>query len=333
MADDSPPDSIDQSKEKKKSRRPANTAFRQQRLKAWQPILTPKTVIPLFFAIGIICAPIGGLLIWASAGVKYFSIDYTDCFGSAPTDAPGPMDESLIDSAWDDNDTVTASWQRFPEINHTYGTYEVSGLTRCVLNFTTPKQLKAPVLFYYSLENFYQNHRRYVQSFYAEQLLGDAVSASGIKDSLCEPLEFDEDHDQRAFYPCGLIANSMFNDTFSPLVLLNVPGESGGVEERASDNETYIMSEKGIAWESDKELYGKTKITDYDSIVPPKYWQIRYPDGRYTEEHPPPDISEDEHFMVWMRTAGLPDFSKLYARNDTNPLVAGTYSLEIIDSK
>lgn len=84
MADDTPPDSIDQSKEKKKSRRPANTAFRQQRLKAWQPILTPKTVIPLFFAIGIICAPIGGLLIWASTSVKYFSIDYTNCFTSAP---------------------------------------------------------------------------------------------------------------------------------------------------------------------------------------------------------------------------------------------------------
>ena len=32
-------------REKKKwSRRPANTAFKQQRLKAWQPILTPKTV-------------------------------------------------------------------------------------------------------------------------------------------------------------------------------------------------------------------------------------------------------------------------------------------------
>lgn len=69
MDDSSPPESIDNTKEKKKSRRPANTAFRQQRLKAWQPILTPKTVIPLFFVIGIICAPIGGLLIYASSTV------------------------------------------------------------------------------------------------------------------------------------------------------------------------------------------------------------------------------------------------------------------------
>lgn len=51
---------------KTKSRRPPNTAFRQQRLKAWQPILTPKTVLPLLFAVGIIFAPLGGVLLWAS---------------------------------------------------------------------------------------------------------------------------------------------------------------------------------------------------------------------------------------------------------------------------
>jgi hypothetical protein len=34
-----------------------------------RPILTPKTVLPLFFVIGIIFAPIGGLLLYASAQV------------------------------------------------------------------------------------------------------------------------------------------------------------------------------------------------------------------------------------------------------------------------
>lgn len=69
MSDNSRPGSINEPQEKKKTRRPANTAFRQQRLKAWQPILTPKTVIPLFFVIGLICTPIGGLLIYASSTV------------------------------------------------------------------------------------------------------------------------------------------------------------------------------------------------------------------------------------------------------------------------
>lgn len=36
-----------------------------------RPILTPKTVLPLFFTIGIIFAPIGGLLLYASAQVRF----------------------------------------------------------------------------------------------------------------------------------------------------------------------------------------------------------------------------------------------------------------------
>ena len=38
----------------------------QQRLKAWQPILTPRTVLPTLFLVGILFAPIGGLLVWGS---------------------------------------------------------------------------------------------------------------------------------------------------------------------------------------------------------------------------------------------------------------------------
>ena len=50
--------------------RRADTAFKQQRLKAWQPILTPRTVLPTLFIIAIIFAPIGGLLIWGSNKVR-----------------------------------------------------------------------------------------------------------------------------------------------------------------------------------------------------------------------------------------------------------------------
>lgn len=48
----------------------SDTAFKQQRLKAWQPILTPKTVLPTLFIIGIIFAPIGALLVWGSSLVS-----------------------------------------------------------------------------------------------------------------------------------------------------------------------------------------------------------------------------------------------------------------------
>ena len=62
-------DSEEKKDKKPKSRKPPNTAFRQQRLLAYSPILTPKTVLPILFALGIICGPIGGLLLYASSQV------------------------------------------------------------------------------------------------------------------------------------------------------------------------------------------------------------------------------------------------------------------------
>ncbi|KAF3850336.1 hypothetical protein F7725_020055 [Dissostichus mawsoni] len=57
-----------------RSRKPENTAFKQQRLPAWQPILTAGTVLPAFFIIGLLFIPIGiGLF-----------IDYTGVDASSP---------------------------------------------------------------------------------------------------------------------------------------------------------------------------------------------------------------------------------------------------------
>lgn len=49
-----------------------------------RPILTPRTVLPLFFAVGIIFAPIGGLLLWASAQVSAPMGDYHGNQGEKP---------------------------------------------------------------------------------------------------------------------------------------------------------------------------------------------------------------------------------------------------------
>ncbi|KAL7622729.1 alkylphosphocholine resistance protein lem3 [Parahypoxylon ruwenzoriense] len=336
MDDSSTPESIDTTKEKKKSRRPANTAFRQQRLKAWQPILTPKTVIPLFFVIGIICAPIGGLLIYASSTlslvfkVKELRIDYTDCFRSSPTDNSELMDPSLVFPSFKDNNTINAMWQHTDGVNFTYGTFEVQNLTRCTLTFDIPEEMSPPVFLYYRLENFYQNHRRYVASFYDKQLLGDDVTVSDVDGSLCQPLATVNGTSGKAYYPCGLIANSVFNDTFMNPVLLNAPTREG--EQGGSTRQIYEMKNTSIAWESDKALFGPRKSTNYDNILPPPNWQIRYPNGRYSADALPPNLKDDEHFIVWMRTAGLPTFSKLYGRNDTSPMLIGTYSMDIIDN-
>ncbi len=79
---------------------------------------------------------------------------------------------------------------------------------QCVLQFDVPANIEPPVLLYYKLTNFFQNHRRYVKSLDQNQLRGDAVSVAKLGNGDCKPLAV---IDEKAVYPCGLIANSLFN--------------------------------------------------------------------------------------------------------------------------
>ncbi|KAI6710575.1 hypothetical protein JHW43_006905 [Diplocarpon mali] len=321
---------------KTKSRRPASEdpARGEEagwRLKAWQPILTPKTVLPLFFAIGIIFAPIGGVLLWASSQVQEIILDYSKCFSDAPIyPLTGAMNGGDVTMNFRKNSSNTIrsdppSWSR-QTVNITYfaGNNEVQPVivssTRCTINFTIPNEMKPPVLFYYKLTNFYQNHRRYAKSFSTDQLSGKAVSASSIDGGDCTPLTVETiNGTKKPYYPCGLAANSVFNDTFYSPVLLNVPGSN-------TNNETYEMAQTGISWESDRELYEETKYR-WDEVLVPPNWIERYPNGYSDAWHP--RLKEDEPFQVWMRLAGLPTFSKLAQRNDSATMKAGTYTLDI----
>jgi hypothetical protein len=92
----------------------------------------------------------------------------------------------------------------------------------CTIRFEVPSDITAPVYMYYRLTNFYQNNRKYVKSFDLKQLNGQAVLNP---DSACDPLgkvgqaevtvrvggETIRVGSDAVYYPCGLIANSMFS--------------------------------------------------------------------------------------------------------------------------
>lgn len=90
-----------------------------------------------------------------------------------------------------------------------------SSSSRCKVNLTNVN-LRHPVYMYYKLENFYQNHRRYVKSRNDAQLQGQVVlDYASLED--CDPRR-SKDNSQNAslFYvPCGLIAWSLFNGFFT----------------------------------------------------------------------------------------------------------------------
>lgn len=278
-----------QQQERPQTNRPGWSAFKNQRLKAWQPILTPQTVLPTFFVVGLLFLPLGIGLFVTSQQVQEVVLDYTQC------DQPNGVMPSTI-----------SNWTYQPETK------------LCAITFELATAFTGPVFMYYRLTNFYQNHRRYVKSFSSAQLQGQTPALSALQTD-CDPLvtTIDALNNTLPIYPCGLIANSVFNDTLSNLTY--VSGSSG------TPGSVYGFSQSGIAWPSDKAKFVKTNYQPYE-VLPPPNW------AKYANTYNVtgiPDISQDEHLMVWMRTAGLPNFRKLYAKS-TDTLPAGTYTITVL---
>lgn len=175
---------------------------------------------------------------------------------------------------------------------------------------------------YYGLSNFYQNHRRYVKSRDDGQLNGDP-SALLNPSKECEPYRRNED---KPIAPCGAIANSMFNDTLELFQVGN-----------ASDLMPITLKKKGIAWWTDKNVkFRNPPGTDpleerFKGTTKPVNW-VKPVYMLDSDEDNNGFINED--FIVWMRTAALPTFRKLYRlierKNDLHPtLPAGRYYLNI----
>ncbi len=171
----------------------------------------------------------------------------------------------------------------------------------CTLQIKLDSDFNSTVMVYYQLENFFQNHRRYIKSRSINQLKGKNLSKGQIKDD-CDPIITNEDlgrinsvggkklEPTEPANPCGLIAKSFFNDSFKLY----------------KNNKEITIESKGIAWKNDIKRFKRAE--DYKKIQ----WI---------------DV-EDERFIVWMRPAGLPTFRKLWGKIKMT-LEKGEYDLVI----
>ncbi len=308
------------------SKRPEDSAFKQQRLPSWQPILTPFRIIVIFVVIGIIFIPVGTSLRAMNDNLEEVVVTY------------GGDDGISMNQIRDSATTIC--------INPTEGEKPCS----LTIDIRLKEDFKGPIYVYYELENFYQNHRRYVASRDNLQLGGELTSKSEMES--CEPLVNADDG--RLLNPCGLIAGSFFTDVvkFS----------------QSNQNAAAKMDTTGISWKSDREKkfkqpkgfmkkelstpqtassciteLGKNNALNYTDISSSgnKYYCFSYPeDTKYkylyeffnpmttatcaqgrTSDHciiSPIKGVEDENFIVWMRTAALPKFRKLIGKIDAD---------------
>lgn len=290
------------------SRRPANTAFRQQRLKAWQPILSPRVVIPTLFLLSLaVFAPGGVLILLSSNSLSQVTLDYTDC--DRATEAPAPLQR--FDYRLKSGDD---------KLHYDRPTWAYDSQSKiCTLQFQLPARIEQPVFIYYKLTNFYQNHRKYVNSLDPSQLKGEKRAVADLNKT-CRPLGSESD---KPIYPCGLIANSVFNDTIKDPVLLNVLGGTDVL------NKTFVFSDKDISWPGEKDKYKNDPDFNWEDVVPPPNWRERWPSYNNSPDGHP-RLQDDERFQNWMRTAALPNFSKLYGQSRAQSLVPGTYQIKIV---
>ncbi|XP_051951749.1 transmembrane protein 30Ab [Xyrauchen texanus] len=277
-----------------RTKKPDNTAFKQQRLPAWQPILTAGTVLPAFFVIGLIFIPIGIGLYVTSNNIKEIEIDYTG------TEMSSPCFNCSQSYSW--NSTTPC---------------------KCVLAFSLDQPFESNVFMYYGLSNFYQNHRRYVKSRDDSQLNGDERSLKEPSKE-CDPYGT---NDNKPIAPCGAIANSMFNDTLD-LFYMDPNGTKIQIP----------LIKKGIAWWTDKHVKFRNPggsnpnlTAVFTDTVKPINWRIPVYELDKDQEN---NGFINEDFIVWMRTAALPTFRKLYRiiqkkNNITPTLPRGSYTLEI----
>lgn len=240
---------------KKNSKKPKYSRFTQQELPACKPILSHGWVITAFVCIGVIFIPIGLASLFASEQVVEIKHRY---------------DKDCIPSTYS-NDALA-----YIQSNTTNKT--------CIRSLTVPKKMKSPIYVYYQLENFYQNHRRYFKSRSDDQLRSKAY-------------EFDtEDCDPESttaggpIVPCGLIAWSLFNDTYG----------------LSLQNKVLKISKKDIAWKSDQQhKFGS-------NVYPINFQSSGLIGGAKLNDSIP--LSEQVDLIVWMRTAALPTFRKLYGK-------------------
>ncbi|GER33855.1 LEM3 (ligand-effect modulator 3) family protein /CDC50 family protein [Striga asiatica] len=257
---------------RRNSKRPKYSRFTQQELPACKPILTPKWVISTFLLVSVVFIPIGVVSLLASRDVVEIVHRYdAECI---------PVESR----------------------NNRVGFIQSSRDKTCNRTITVPKHMEQPIYVYYQLDNFYQNHRRYVRSRNDQQLRNPG---SERETSSCSPE--DTTPDGNPIVPCGLIAWSLFNDTY-------------GI---TRNNQELAINKRDISWKSDRDRkFG-------DNVFPRNFQNGALIGGASLNASIP--LSQQEDLIVWMRTAALPTFRKLYGKIEVDLQAGDTINVTILN--
>eukprot|EP00878_Enallax_costatus_P001826 GHUV01001984.1.p1 GENE.GHUV01001984.1~~GHUV01001984.1.p1 ORF type:complete len:363 (+),score=82.52 GHUV01001984.1:259-1347(+) len=269
------------SKAKEPTKEPRYTKLTQQDLAACKPVLDATWATFIFAAIAFVLIPIGAVCL---------------VYGMRPVEVQYRYDEECARQHGALNTDDAQTWLHS---NQQPGSINTTALS-CTISVSIPDYMSPPIFVYYELDGVYQNHRRYVKSRSDVQLAGKTPTATDLQG--CQPLLYYEDNQSQVINPCGLVAWSNFNDSFT-LSKVN-----------ARPPVQIPVSQRGIALSADR----KHRFANYT----PQFFNPVLDDtrggGNLTNSTTGEvmNVNQDERFIVWMRTAALPRFRKLWGRID-----------------
>ncbi|KAI9199816.1 ligand-effect modulator 3 family [Polychytrium aggregatum] len=333
--------------------------FKQQNVKSWTLILSPSLVLPALYVIAVIFIPIGCVLYYSGQSINEVSFDYTMCKMLAPSQSfgPPPSDSTKYGfvQGWKYSISSSVCTLRFniPAMISAPA-YLYIQLTnfkqnhRIYVKSLSDAQLRGDLVpTAAALGDLsstcgwlqYANCHTYKSisdslSFYVGTNNLDCPVINGVMTPVDNVIANASSSAQ--YYPCGLMANSMFTDDISVFgcvsLLNNVSCTSGPIE----------FQEEGISWGLDSSIFGNTQWNLSSNgmlsqiptmLIPPPMWRRKWPQkwGNGYNSTNLPSLATWERFQVWMRPAGLSTFRKLWGIYNGN-INAGIYEVNITDS-
>ncbi|DBA03092.1 TPA: hypothetical protein N0F65_003339 [Lagenidium giganteum] len=320
--------------------RPVESRWTQQNLRVWEPMLTLGWAIIICVLLSASCAALGIAVLTESASLNTHRVVYdggddtnwADRGDAVPIQEDGNvsrLENCLLDT---------------PEMANRFHANNT-----CFVSITLREAIHGVAHVYYEVSGFLQNHRRFVSSINKIQFTDEW--RPDMPTTACAPMEYTTSelcqvgtcdpasNKTRKLFPCGIVANTMFND----IIWLH----NGTLPSGATLGRENLMA-KGVArkypahnfvnptWNLTTDDYLPVwNNPNMSRLIPPPNGDARpYVTDDYTNstawvfDPDDPDRGvgtglENEHWRVWVEIAAHEPFRKAYGRIEGD-LPAGT---------
>lgn len=314
------------------SNRPENTRWAQQKLPMWEPMLTLSWSIGICFFVAATCLALGIVIVDTSSSITTMRVVYDAGSDTNRTDHSDAKPQQLDGQVTN----LTNCLLDTPEMANSFHANHT-----CFINITLTEAITGNAHIYYEIAGFHQHHRRFVASCDRSQFT-DEWRPDGPT-TMCKPLEKLEaplcdvgvcdpaSNHTRMTFPCGIVANTMFNDIFW---LHEGQLPNGGPTLGPKD----LVSRGAARTYPSHNMKNPTWAIDLDKFLPvwhnPNFSRIIAPVSGDQRSHITPDYTnstawvhdptdpdfgagtgvENEHWRVWVEGAANQPFRKAYGQ-------------------